>query len=165
VNVILRSALMGIATGGRMATGLAAVALSADPSAKAQPDRFLAKRWVKGVVGVAAAAELVTDKLPQTPSRQSPPVLIPRIVAAAGTGVVLARREAHHTGWHRPSQQSQAGSVVVSAAVAAVTCLASSWLGPQWRQWAATRFGSDYVGAGIEDASTIALAYVGSHPA
>jgi uncharacterized membrane protein len=147
-----------------MVTGLAAVTWSAGSTATRQPDRFLGTRWVKVVVGLAAAQELIMDKLPQAPSRLSPPALIPRVVTAAGTGVVLARRDAHQTGWHRTSQQASVGSVVLSASVAAASCLASSWLGVQWRQWAADRFGTDYAGAAIEDASTLGLAYVASRP-
>jgi uncharacterized membrane protein len=64
-----RSALAGAAPGSRSLTAAAALALSASPAAKTQPDRLLARPQVKIAASALAALERVTDKLPVTPSR------------------------------------------------------------------------------------------------
>lgn len=47
------------------------------------------------VFTVLAVVELVTDKLPKTPNRTSPPGLIARIATGAVTGACIAASEAH----------------------------------------------------------------------
>jgi uncharacterized membrane protein len=68
VNALVRAALAGTATGARSFTGLAALTLATPPGSATQPDRALSRPWVKGLVTLAAAQELVMDKLPQAPS-------------------------------------------------------------------------------------------------
>jgi hypothetical protein len=52
------------------------------------------------------------------------------------------------------------GAVVACCGIAAVTALATSWLGGRRRAWAAVRLGGDAPGAVVEDAWVIALAVV-----
>jgi len=88
VNAFVRAALAGAATGARSFTGLAALTLATPPGSATQPDRALSLPWVKGLVTLAAAQELVMDKLPQAPSRLGVMGLGARV--AAGTTVTAA---------------------------------------------------------------------------
>jgi uncharacterized membrane protein len=148
MNRYLRSALAGAATGGRTFTGLAALTVTATPSG--QPDAVLAKPWVKRLVVLVAAQELVADKLPNTPSRLQAAPLIVRALTGVGTGVIVARRGA------APVGRSTMIGCAVTAGVAAV---AGSWLGACWRGWGAPRLGGDLPAALIEDAAVVAIAY------
>ncbi|GGM01088.1 hypothetical protein [Nakamurella endophytica] len=173
------AALAGAATGGRSFTGLAALALAAPADAPRQPDRTLDKPWARAVLVAAAVGELVADKLPRTPSRLAPPVLVGRLVNAAVCGLVLARRDVPASRTDVPqvfpqerdadtSDTSPTSSVTTkpvrmapmagAAAVSMAAAAAASFLGVHWRALAARRFRTDAVGAGLEDALTVALA-------
>jgi uncharacterized membrane protein len=176
VRMLARSALVGAATGSRSCTGLAALALSA-PAGLAQPDRALGVGWVKGLATVAAAQELVIDKLPGTPGRLSPAGLGARVVIGTAAGTIVARRQ-----WPRPAggpgpadsaeadgstnpgpvQAGSAGAAGTAGAVAAAAAMAvaAAWLGAHWRQAATRHFGHDYPGAVIEDVAAMSLAWV-----
>jgi uncharacterized membrane protein len=104
---------------------------------------------VKGLVTLAAAQELVMDKLPQAPSRLGLTGLGARVTTAAAVGTTAARRE--------PEPSGAAVAAAVAAAVG--TALAAAWLGVTWRRVAARRFGTDYVGAGAEDLLAVSLAW------
>ena len=144
MSVLTRAALLGLATGGRSTSGLAALALSRPGAAGA-----LRNRWLRRLVGAAAAGEFVGDKLPQTPSRLQPEGLAPRLVLGAVTGALLAWRE----GGSR-NRALQAGALGLLGATA------GSRLGVSWRRLAARRFGRDVPGALIEDAvSAVAARY------
>ena len=135
MSVLTRAALLGLATGGRSTSGLAALAL-ANPPAGA-----LGGRWARGLSAAAAVAEFVGDKLPQTPSRLEPPGLAPRLGLGAVTAAVLSHREG--------GSRKQA---VLAGALGLLGATAGSRLGASWRQLAARRFGRDLPGALIEDA-------------
>ena len=147
---LTRSALIGAATGGRSATGLAALVLTAPAGATTQPDRAFTNRWVKIVVTVLAGQEYVIDKLPMTPSRLEPAGLAARATAAAIGGALLARRAS-------PSPTRQ--RLARCAGVSTVAALGTSWLGARWRGWAPSRVGSSVGAALIEDAATLAISY------
>ena len=136
MSLLTRAALLGLATGARSTSGLAALALSRPASAGA-----LGNRWVRRLVGAAAAGEFVGDKLPQTPSRLQPEGLAPRLVLGAVTGTVLARREGSSR-----NRALQAGALGLLGATV------GSRLGVSWRRRATQRFGRDAPGALIEDA-------------
>jgi uncharacterized membrane protein len=143
------SALAGAATGSRSMTGVAGLTLAARAGAGAQPDRTLARPWVKATAALAAAGELAADQLPSAPSRLSPPGLASRVAAAAAAGVIIARRGPGPGG---------AAEVVACVAAAAGTAVATAWLGVKWRAWASDRFGRDWIGASLEDAVAIGVA-------
>jgi uncharacterized membrane protein len=149
VNALARAALAGAATGARSFTGLAALTLATPRDSATQPDRALSHSWVKGLVTLAAAQELVMDKLPQTPSRLSAIGLGARVATGAAVGAVAARRDPEPSG----------GAVTAAVAVAVGTAVAAAWLGATWRRLAARRFGTDYVGAGAEDVLATSLAW------
>jgi uncharacterized membrane protein len=152
---LISAALAGAASGARSFTGLAALTEAASGDAGAQPDRTLARPWVKAVAGLAAATEIGLDKLPNAPSRLSPPGLASRLAGAAVAGAVIARRA--------PGD----GSLQLAACVVASTsaAAATAWLGSQWRAWAAPRLGHDWIGAVIEDATAVTLATVAARQA
>jgi uncharacterized membrane protein len=183
-SALVRSALTGAATGGRTFTGLAALTLTAPGGPAGQPDRTLQKTWVKGLITAAAVQELVMDKLPNTPSRLEPPGLALRAVAAATAGAVVARREADRVGAARPTGpvlvmspvvpepaepdavpfEATTAGALACVLVAAAAAVGTSFLGNRFRSALSARLGTDYVGAGVEDALTVAIAWLGARP-
>jgi uncharacterized membrane protein len=77
---------LGAASGLRSQIGVTTVAVRSDPSL---PSIFR-QPWTKGLLVAAAAAELVVDKLPTTPSRLEPPGLAGRLVLGALAGGLFA---------------------------------------------------------------------------
>jgi uncharacterized membrane protein len=149
----VHAALAGAASGSRSLTGMAALILATPGDAKRQPDRTLARPWVKAVAGLAAMGEISADKLPIAPSRLKPPGLASRLAGAAAAGVVIAYRTPGDGSFDpRPAQVAGCVAASVGAAVA------TAWLGTRWRSWAASRFGHDWIGAVMEDATAITLA-------
>jgi uncharacterized membrane protein len=136
-HVLLRAAVLGAAAGARSATPLAALA-----QRRGGPVRILAT--------LAAAGELVVDKLPGTPSRLEPGPLGGRIVLGALAGAVLARRAG--------------AGVVAPALIAAVAAVAASHAGASWRAYASRRgFGTP--GALAEDAAAVIAASIAAEGA
>jgi uncharacterized membrane protein len=152
----VHAALAGAASGSRSLTGLAALILATPGDAKRQPDRTLGRPWVKAVAGLAATAEISADKLPIAPSRLNPPGLASRLAGAAAAGAIIARRT---PGDDSPAQLAGCVAASVGAAVA------TAWLGTRWRAWAASRFGHDWIGAVMEDATAVTLATAAARPA
>src|SRR4051812_9767997 len=89
--LLVRTALLGLATGGRTSSGLAGLAWTSTP-ADAAPLDVLAGRRGRAVATVFALGEGVADTLPQTPSRLLAGPLAGRVLAGAVGGVVLAGR-------------------------------------------------------------------------
>jgi uncharacterized membrane protein len=98
LTVVLRSAVLGLASGSRSTVGVAALA-------------WPAPRWVRAGALLATAAELTGDKLPKTPSRLDLPPLTARLAAGATCGAVVARRAGR-------GALVAGGSAVVGAAAA-----------------------------------------------
>ncbi|MDQ1720409.1 MAG: hypothetical protein QOI26_143 [Pseudonocardiales bacterium] len=144
--LLTRAALLGLASGGRSSFGLAALALTNSSSAG-----VLGSPWTRRLAGVAAAGELVGDKLPQTPSRLQPAGLAPRLASGAAAGAILAHREG-----------GSRNRTVLAAALGLLGAAAGSWLGASWRQLAVRRFGKDLPGALIEDACWAATVHYAS---
>jgi uncharacterized membrane protein len=148
MSIISRAVLVGLATGGRSTSGLAALALTNKSSGGP-----LSNPWVGRLAATAAAGELVGDKLPQTPGRLQPQGLAPRLLFGGAAAAILAHREG--------------GSARVTALAAALGVLggaAGAQLGASWRQLAQRKLGSDLPGALIEDASWIAAAHYATRP-
>jgi uncharacterized membrane protein len=117
MHVLLLSAGLGWVAGMRSATAPAAVAaaFALRPRLMARPPaRWLASERVAGALAVAAAGELVVDKLPSTPDRTSPPVLAGRLLSGALVGAAVAAR-------HR---KGIAGAALVGAASAGASSFA-----------------------------------------
>jgi uncharacterized membrane protein len=186
-RILARAALIGAATGSRSFTGMAALALATPASAATQPDRALRKSWVKALVTAGALGELGADKLPATPDRLAPRGLTGRVLIAALTGQIVARRQwpprpgdpgpadpdparPSHPADGQPADGQPAGptmpdlppagsAAATAAAVAVGTALAAAWLGSRWRRVAARHFGRDWPGAVLEDAAALSLAW------
>lgn len=92
--------------------------------------------------------ELVVDKLPQTPSRLTPPGLIGRFASGAFGGVQLARRG-----------RAPVKSCVIAAAVGAAGAAGGAYSGAAWRRWmtGGTNPRPDWQGAVVEDAVALSL--------
>jgi uncharacterized membrane protein len=132
-GLVMRSLLLGVASGLRSTMGLAAPAL------------LLGRAGSGGaaVRSLAIGTELVVDKLPSTPSRLEPPVLAGRFLSGASGSVVLARSAAAAPAW--PVLAGLAGAA------------AGSFGGAAWRGWADGRY-ADWQAALGEDALAIGLA-------
>ena len=176
-STLERSALLGLTSGCRSCSGIAAQVLVTPPLASRQPERTLGLRPVKGLFALAALAELVGDQLPSTPSRLAPAGLIPRLVLAAGTAVLVARAQDQAERTRRePAAREEGpaeaalppegpaptlpGVTYAAVPVAVGASLASAWLGHAWRGWAGRWLGRDWPGAYAEDAVALALAGV-----
>lgn len=175
-TVFARVVLLGLATGARTLTGLAATTVSLPAGARRQPERALARPVARALVGTAASLELVGDKLPGAPSRLAASGLVPRLVVSAGLAVLVARRAVANPG--RDSDVVEPGpaeaeppslpplppparvppDVAVLIPTAVLASLAGGFLGTRWRAWASRRFGCDTVGALIEDVVAVVLA-------
>jgi uncharacterized membrane protein len=140
---------------------MAALALTSRASAHRQPDRTLAKSWVKGAIALGAVQELVMDKLPRTPSRLIPPSFVARVAVGSGVGVIAARRaEFEEPVPGATAAEAAAGEkrrLLVMVAVSTAAAIGTTLLGARYRAFASNRFGTDWPGALVEDAAAIAL--------
>ena len=137
-GLVLRSTLLGVATGARTSLGLAMPTLTGDAGAVRKLGSLL-----------AIGGELYADKLEKTPNRIDPPGLPLRAVSAAGGAGLLSHRE------------QSAPLVPVTAAVGGA--LAGSFAGYRWRMIGAQR-GPDWPGAVAEDAVALVLSLIASLP-
>jgi uncharacterized membrane protein len=166
---LLRSVAAGAASGLRSFTGLALLAARTPAGSDRQPDRTLQRPWAQAAVGLPAVGELVTDKLPQTPSRLQPAGFGGRLACAVLCGLVISRRvEPVELTLIPPGEPAglptpvPVGPQLINAGVAVAAAALTTWLGARWRARASGWFGGDLVGAVIEDAAAVALAVVGS---
>ncbi|MEO6700490.1 MAG: DUF4126 domain-containing protein [Jatrophihabitantaceae bacterium] len=143
MSILIRSMLLGLATGGRSSIGLAALAATADRSTGS----VLTGRWAARLAGLAATGELIGDKLPQTPSRLQPAGAVARLaLGAVGAGVL-----AHRDGNRR-------AVTLLASALGLAGAAAGTQLGARWRAIASVKFGADLPAALIEDAGCLAAA-------
>jgi len=145
-GLVLRSLVLGVATGGRSSLGIAGPVLT---DQRAEGPGVLAR------LGAAAAfvTESVMDKQPATPSRLDAGPLGGRVAAGGAAGAALAKRDGSS-----PSAPAVAG---------ALGALAGSHAGLAWRTWAASKaspFTADWQAALVEDGVAVALALVACLP-
>jgi uncharacterized membrane protein len=135
-GTLLRAVALGAAVGGRTTAGPAFLALTSQ-----EPDR----RRRQLVAGVALVGELVGDKLPQTPRRDTPRGVIGRGGSSLACGATLARRR---------------GETVVPVALAALVGGGIGLRGGvRWRTDYAGRLGvPPFAAALLEDAVVLSLA-------
>jgi uncharacterized membrane protein len=145
---LLRAAALGASSGSRSATGLAAVALTSRPDDTGPVASRLGGRAGSTVSSLAAAGELVADKLPSVPSRLTPLGLIPRAAAGATSAAAVARRDGHDP--------------TLPGLVGAAAAVGTAVLGVRLRAAAQRRFGSDRPGAVAEDVLAAALGWLGA---
>ncbi|MFC0452233.1 hypothetical protein [Rhodococcus jostii] len=137
----VRSAAIGVASGLRSSTGIAAALLSGAPGS-AHRARLLGATVIVG-------GELVADKHPNVPSRLAPPALAGRVVAGGWGAAALARRDPADT----------ASALIIGT----VGALAGSYGGAWWRQWAGRRM-PDWQAALAEDAVALTMAAAALRP-
>jgi uncharacterized membrane protein len=141
-STLVRSVLLGMVTGGRMFTGLAAVAITTPQQGGRKPLSLLTGTRATRAVSLLAAGELVGDKLPKTPPRTQPPALVGRLGAGATSAAALAQRAGE--------------APLLPAVLGAAGALAWSYAGVAARAAAAAKAGSDLPGAVVEDALCVA---------
>jgi hypothetical protein len=139
VGLTLRSALLGVAAGGRSSLGLGAPTLTSPRAGGAKKLAALA----------SLGGELVADKLPSIPDRTGTGPLSARVASGAGgAGLLAARGDAN-------------AAVPVLAGMAGA--VAGSYGGLAWRRWAAMRL-PDWQAAALEDVASVALAALACLP-
>ncbi|MCC2315015.1 hypothetical protein [Cellulomonas xiejunii] len=121
MGVIARSAVLGLAAGGR-----SSVALAVPVHAATRGHDGPAARVLRGLATLAVVGECVVDKFPATPSRLVAPQIAGRLVAGATGAAALAVVD----GRRFPA-------VVVAALAGGAGAFAGSVAGASWRQWAA----------------------------
>jgi uncharacterized membrane protein len=147
-----RALTLGVVTGLRSMTGLAALALAAQPNgpyahlAQAPaPWRLISTRPALALFGLAAAGELVGDKLSITPPRTKPGPLAVRMSNGALAGAITCRALGH--------------SPVLGGLLGALGAVGGSFAGYTYRVRAARLTGApDLPLALIEDATTVGIA-------
>jgi uncharacterized membrane protein len=148
----VRALTLGVVSGLRSMTGLAAVALAAQPdgpyaSLAEAPAywRWIATRAGLAGFGLAAAGEFVGDKLSITPARTTPPSLAGRLGCGALAGAIVCRAVGH--------------SPVIGGALGAVGALIGTFAGYNYRVSVARSTGiPDLPLALVEDATAVAVA-------
>lgn len=138
--------LIGITAGLRAMTPLAAISWGAylgwiDLSAT--PAAFLGNIIAVIIITLLAIGELVTDQLPNTPSRKVPMQFGARVVLGALTGALL-----------------MPGSWIIGALLGAVGAIIGTLAGAEVRAYLAKSFGRDLPAALIEDVLAVVLAFI-----
>jgi uncharacterized membrane protein len=148
---IVRPVLAGLAAGSRSQSATTACALSPLTRTSGRPDQVLHGWLAKRIQVLAAAGEIVGDKLPQAPPRTQVEALVPRLILGAGAAAMLARRHGD--------------SVFVAGVLAAAGAAASSFGGVPLRAAAAARLGSDLPAAIGEDVVAYTVAFAATRMA
>jgi uncharacterized membrane protein len=140
-GLLARSLALGLASGMRSTLGFNG------PGLRGLREKGLTRANIGRLVGIGG--ELVADKLPQTPSRLTPPGLIGRFASGAVGGVQLANR----TGGGTKSR-------VLAAVIGAGGAMGGAYGGAAWRRWTVggTNPHPDWQGAVLEDAVALSLA-------
>jgi uncharacterized membrane protein len=145
--------VLGITAGLRAATPLAALSWGAyfgwiDLSATWAA--FLGNIVVAIILGILAIIELVTDQLPQTPSRKVPQQFSARVISGAVVGLILGL----------PSNNWIAGLVL-----GAIGAVIGTYGGAAARKWLAGALGRDLPAGLIEDVIAVVVAFLAVHAA
>jgi uncharacterized membrane protein len=140
---ILAALLIGIIAGLRAMSAPAAVSWGAylgwiDLSQT--PLAFMGYSWTPWIFTVLALAELVNDKLPNTPSRKVPPQFAARVIMGALAGASLG---------------AAGGSLVIGLIAGVVGAVIGTYGGAAVRGRLSAMFGHDLPAALIEDAVAV----------
>jgi len=140
--VMFRSAALGLSAGARSSLGVAAPVLH---GRSGRPPGVRSRRRTAAAVTCVGwvLAELVADKLPQTPSRLDRGSLAARVATAVCGSALLCRR---------------AGEVpLLPLSAAAAGAAVGSYGGAAWRTWSSARAPA-WLGAVLEDVVALVLA-------
>lgn len=146
LSILSAALLLGFAAGLRAMTPLAALSWAAHLGGLGLAGTwlgFLASPWAAWILTVLAVGELVTDKLPSTPSRKVPVQFGTRVLVGGVGGFALGM-----TG----------GFAVAAVAAGIVGAIAGTFAGAMARGRLATIFGRDLPAALVEDVAAIAIA-------
>ncbi|MDO6413453.1 DUF4126 domain-containing protein [Sphingomonas sp. BIUV-7] len=146
--ILILALLIGIVAGLRAMTAPAAVALAARFHAwpiEGSWLAFMGYRFTPWIFALAAAAELVTDQLPSTPSRKVPPQFGARIVMGALAGATIG---------------ATAGALWTGGVAGIVGAVIGTLGGAALRHALARAFGSDRPAALLEDAVALVGAFL-----
>ena len=140
--------LLGITAGLRAATPLAAVCIGAalgwiDLSGTWAA--FAGNIVVAIIIAILAIVELVTDQLPQTPSRKVPPQFAARVIGGAVAGLVVGL---------------PTGNWIPGLIIGAIGAVLGTLGGAEARKRLAEAFGRDLPAALLEDAVAIIVAFL-----
>jgi uncharacterized membrane protein len=147
-GLLARSFALGLASGMRSSLGFSAPGLRGVRKAGFTPANTVRLLGIGG--------ELIVDKLPQTPSRLTPPGLVGRFASGAAGALQLASRT-------RATPKTRVAAVAIGVAGAA----GGAYGGAAWRRAAAGSIGGsggrpDWQGAVLEDAVALNLAFAAS---
>ncbi len=114
--------VLGVVSGMRAALGPALVShrLSGSGSADLGRLNFMRSPTAAAILKVAAAGELVGDKLPMTPARVEPGPLLGRALSGALCGAVLGRSAPDNSAIRRSARRKGATGAVIGALGAVV---------------------------------------------
>jgi uncharacterized membrane protein len=144
--LVVFALLLGIVAGLRAFSAPAAASWAARLGMLAvsgTPMAFMGFKYTPIIFTILALAELVTDQLPQTPSRKVPMQFITRILTGSLSGATVG---------------APSGSLLIGLVAGALGAAVGTYGGAAARARLATAFGRDLPAALIEDVVTIALA-------
>jgi uncharacterized membrane protein len=148
----LPSFTLGLIAGLRSMTAPAAAARGVRDGVfrvSGSPVEFMGYRYSPAIFALLAAGELVTDKLPITPSRKTPPQFFGRILSGALVGATAAGLGA--------TAGSGSSNVASGVAAGAAGAVAGTLGGAALRGKLASAFGKDLPAALLEDALAIGI--------
>ena len=146
--LVLCALLVGIISGLRTFTPPAVVswfARSGSLAVAGSPLAFMGYKYTAIVFTALALFEIVSDKLPKTPSRKTPPQFIARILSGALTGATIG---------------AAGGSLLFGLLLGVVGAILGTLGGAAMRARLAAAFGRDLPAALLEDVIAIGLATV-----
>jgi uncharacterized membrane protein len=148
MSFLILAFVVGIACGLRALMGLAAVSWAASSGRLPLQGTwlaFLGFRATPFITSLLAVGELVTDKLPKTPSRLVPPQFGARVSMGALTGAAIGAANGH---------------LLMGALAGIVGSVLGTLGGSKARAAAAKLFGRDLPAALLEDVVAIALVFL-----
>ena len=149
MNTVLVSAtILGVACGLRATIGLAAVSWAANSSyltLEGTSLSFLGKSVTPYMISFLALGELVTDKLPKTPSRLVPPQFGARLVMGGLGGAAIGISQ---------------GRLAIGLIAGLTGSVIGTFAGFKGRTLLARGFGRDLPAALLEDLLAIVLAFL-----
>ena len=143
---ILFALILGIVAGLRAMTSPAAVSWAAKLgllTVVGTPLAFMGYKYTAIIFTVCAVGELISDKLPKTPSRKSPPQFAARVVSGSLVGATVG---------------AASGSLILGLLAGAVGAVVGTLGGAAVRGRLAQAFGRDLPAALLEDVVAICLA-------
>jgi uncharacterized membrane protein len=145
MSFLISAFVIGVACGLRALLGLAAVSWAASSQQLGLQGTwlaFLGFRVTPFITSLLAIGELVTDKLPKTPSRLVPPQFAARVSMGALTGAAIGVSHGH---------------ILMGVLSGTIGSILGTLAGSKARAAAARLFGRDMPAALLEDVVAIAL--------